>query len=139
MKTYGNYEKLYRAIWRLDKKQAAVTQIKDLTEIHEIWSFYEKLSLEELRLIGAAIKKTEAQLGYIPFCFTTVPFVFLIFSAELSDLIAKDFKLLAFSIIALSLLAIFLIQRHFKHKSYNALHRHIVESLIKIKQKSTES
>ena len=138
MKTYGNYEKLYKSIRQYDTKQAAVTHIKDLTEIHEIWSFYEKLSLEELRLIGAAIRKTEAQLGYIPFCFTTVPFVFLVFSAKLSNLVKEDLILLFSIISTLALLAIYLIQLHFKHKAYNALHRHIVESLIQIKLSNKE-
>ncbi|MGD8188407.1 hypothetical protein ACQCN2_00250 [Brevibacillus ginsengisoli] len=139
MKTYGNYEKLYKAIRQYDTKQAAVTHIKDLTEIHEIWSFYEKLTLEELRLIGAAIRKTEAQLGYIPFCFSTVPFVFLIFSAKLSNLVKEDLKLLFAIILALTLFAIYIIQLHFKHKAYNSLHRHIVDSIIEIKLSDEEA
>lgn len=139
MKTYGNYEKLYKALRQYDTRQVAVTHIKDLTEVHEIWSFYEKLTLEELRLIGAAIRKTEAQLGYIPFCFSTVPFVFLIFSAKLSNLVKEDLKILFSVILVLALVAIYIIQLHFKHKAYNALHRHIVESIIQIKLSNKES
>lgn len=139
MKTTGNYEKLFQSLKKLDKNQACVTHIKDLTEIHEIWNFYEKLTLEELRLIGAAIKKTEALLGYLPFCFSTIPFVFLVFSAKLSNLVAEDLKILLITILVLTLLAIYLIQQHFKHKSYNTLHRHIVESIIRIKESAEKS
>lgn len=130
MKPYGNYRKLYEALRRYDSQQAAVQSVADLAEIAEIWRFYEKLSADELRLIGAAIKKTEAQLGYIPFCFSTIPFVFLIFSAKLSTMIPFSFIMLILAIATLAAIAIWLIHRHFTHKSYNALHLHIVEALL---------
>ncbi|WP_206514607.1 hypothetical protein [Brevibacillus marinus] len=136
MKPYGNFRKLYESLRCHDSQQAAVQRVEDLAEIAEIWRFYEKLSLDELRLIGAAIKKTEAQLGYIPFCFSTIPFVFLIFSAKLSTMITFNLLILVLAIAALAALAIWLIHRHFTHKSYNALHLHIVEALLQ--QKTAE-
>ncbi|MBO8163677.1 MAG: hypothetical protein H0Z34_08210 [Brevibacillus sp.] len=138
MKPYGNFRKLYEALRRYDSQQAAVQRMEDLAEIEEIWRFYEKLSIDELRLIAAAIKKTEAQLGYIPFCFSTVPFVFLVFSAKLSTVITSSLLVLVSAIAVLTAAAIFLIHRHFTHKSYNAMHLHIVETLLHIKKDESE-
>ncbi|UFJ41504.1 hypothetical protein LOK74_02910 [Brevibacillus humidisoli] len=134
MKPYGNYRKLYESLRRYDSQQVAVQRMEDLAEIEEIWRYYEKLSIDELRLIGAAIKKTEAQLGYIPFCFSTVPFVFLVFSAKLSTMITSNLIVLFLAIVTLASIAIYLIHRHFTHKSYNALHLHIVEALLHLKK-----
>ncbi|WP_176560335.1 hypothetical protein [Brevibacillus dissolubilis] len=134
MKPYGNYRKLYQTLRKYDSQQVAVGSSRDLAEIHEIWRFYEKLSVEELRLINAAIKKTEAQIGYLPFCMTTVPIVFVIFSSRLSSIIAVHTYILSLTIIGLAILAVFMINRHFKNKSYNALHLHIVETILEIKK-----
>lgn len=133
MRTYGNYQKLFQALGRYDTNQAAVRTMKDLADIQAIWSFYDKLTVEDLRIILAAIKKTEAQLGYIPFCFSTVPIVFLIFSSKLANLLEGGILVLVIVIIVLSLAAVYLIHRHFTLKSLNALHQHIVESLLQLK------
>lgn len=130
MRTYGNYQKLYKALSRYDAKQAAVRNMEDLAKIQAIWSFYEKLPVEDLRLILAAIKKTEAQLGYIPFCFSSVPFVFLIFSSKLANLLEESILSLLIVISVMAVSAIYLIHRHFTLKSLNALHLHIVETLL---------
>ncbi|MGE5702217.1 MAG: hypothetical protein ACM32O_06785 [Clostridia bacterium] len=134
MRTYGNYQKLYKALSRYDAKQAAVRNMEDLAKIQAIWSFYEKLPVEDLRLILAAIKKTEAQLGYIPFCFSSVPFVFLIFSSKLANLLEESILSLLIVISVMAVSAIYLIHRHFTLKSLNALHLHIVETLLANKQ-----
>lgn len=134
MRTYGNYQKLYKALSRYDAKQAAVRNMEDLAKIQAIWSFYEKLPVEDLRLILAAIKKTEAQLGYIPFCFSSVPFVFLIFSSKLANLLEESILSLLIVITVMAVSAIYLIHRHFTLKSLNALHLHIVETLLADKQ-----
>lgn len=137
MKPYGNFSKLYEEIRRYDLQRVAVTCLKELHEIEEIWRFYEKISIWELRIIHAAIKKTEAQLGYIPFCFSTVPFVFFIFSGKISTLLSINLIYLFVAILMLSVILVILIHRHFKHKSYNKLHLHIVESQIQLREKAS--
>lgn len=138
MKPYGNFRKLYESLRPYDQNRVAVLDLRDLAEIHSIWQFYEKLSEDELHLLSAAIKKAEAQLAYIPFCFTTVPLVFVIFSSKLSAFFIHNLIILVLCIAVLSLLGIFLIHRHFTHKSYNALHLHIVETILDLKKNSAK-
>ncbi|AKF92564.1 hypothetical protein ABE137_10740 [Brevibacillus laterosporus] len=139
MKPYGDFRKLYKSLRRYDSQQIAVQRSEDLLEIEEIWHFYETLTVHELRILCAAIKKTEAQLGYIPFCFSTVPIVFIIFSSKLTHYIANSIPLLSVLIVGFVTLLVFLIFRHFRNKSYNALHLYIVESLLQVKSKEKNS
>jgi|GEM_PF-2111348 len=134
MKLYGNFRQLYQSLRPYDQNRVAVLDVKDLAEIHSIWRFYESLSQDELYLLSAAIKKAEAQLGYIPFCFTTVPLVFVVFSSKLSAFIIPNITMLIILIAVLCAVCVYLIHRHFTHKSYNALHLHIVETLLDMKK-----
>ena len=133
MKPYGDFRKLYKRLRTYDSQQTAVQRSEDLQEIEQIWHFYNKLSVHELRILCAAIKKTEAQLGYIPFCLTTVPIVFIVFSSKLTHYVSTSIPLLSIVIIFITALLIYLIYKHFKNKSYNALHLYIVQSLLQAK------
>ncbi|MET3290992.1 UNVERIFIED_CONTAM: hypothetical protein ABID98_003562 [Brevibacillus sp. OAP136] len=134
MRTYGNYEKLYKELSRYGASHATVSNVRDLSDIHAIWAFYDKLPAEDLRLIYAAIKKTEVQLGYIPLCFTSVPFIFLVFSSKLANLLEESIPALLCVITILCVVALYLIHRHFTSKAQNALHLHIVEHVLARKQ-----
>ncbi|MED3661214.1 hypothetical protein NST62_00850 [Ureibacillus sp. FSL K6-8385] len=83
----GDAHKIYM---QLKKNRDAIHESKYLKELKEVREFYESLESDVLQLVYYRLVKEKNGSGMIPIFVSSVPFLFLIFSRQLQEILLGD-------------------------------------------------
>lgn len=136
----GDAHKIFLRLKRTLDKGQSITHIKGFTEIEEVQNLYLSLDNNTLKLIYYRMVKEKNGTGIIPILVSTIPWLFFMFSKELSQFLFREGSSLwaIFGIVYLSLL-IFSVILHFREKAWAAFHMEIIQDILKDRTKQDRS
>lgn len=132
----GDAHKVYLKLQKTVHKNESVGQLNDLKEIEGIISFYQSLDSKLLRLIYYRMVKEKNGSGFILIFVTSFPWLLLMFSKQITDLLGSLLWLI-FGFIYLLILTISVIL-HFREKAWAAFHMEIIQDIL-TERKKTDS
>lgn len=109
----------------------SVKQMKELSEIEEIQKLYKTLDSSVLKLIYYRMTKEKNGSGIIPIIVSSVPWLMLLFSKQLSEFLFHDgsWLWLLFSCLYVFAVAASVIL-HFREKAWAAFHMEIIKDIL---------
>ncbi|MDN4493484.1 hypothetical protein [Ureibacillus aquaedulcis] len=124
----GDAHKIY---CHLKKNPANIPHSKYLKEMKEVRDFYQSVDSELLKLIFYRLIKEKNGSGMIPVYVSSIPFLFLIFSNNLQEILfAQGSKYwLIFVIIYIGGIT-FSLFLHFREKAWAASHIEIIQDIL---------
>ncbi|MFC7684887.1 hypothetical protein [Ureibacillus sp. GCM10028918] len=124
----GDAHKIY---CHLKKNSADIPNSKYLKEMKEVRDFYQSIESELLKLIFYRLIKEKNGSGMIPVYVSSIPFLFLIFSNNLQEILfAQGSKYwLIFILIYIGGIT-FSLFLHFREKAWAASHIEIIQDLL---------
>lgn len=136
--TRGDAHKLYMKLKVTSKNKQSLDELGELTEIEEIQTFYRSLKSSTLKKVYYRVLKEENGMGMIPVLVSAGPWVLLLFSKQLQELLFKDGNMPFFIFITIYLLILVVsIILHFREKAWAAIHSSIIKDILheRIEQK----
>ncbi|EKN68943.1 hypothetical protein BABA_11841 [Neobacillus bataviensis LMG 21833] len=124
----GDAHKVYLQLQKTVHKKESVNDLKELVEIEEIMALYQSLGSDILRLIYYRMVKEKNGSGFIPIFLTSVPWLLLMFSKQITDLLGSVLWV-TFGFIYLFILIISVIL-HFREKAWAAFHMEIIQDIL---------
>ncbi|MED4205683.1 hypothetical protein [Neobacillus mesonae] len=132
----GDAHRVYLKLQKAVYKKEAVLQMKELKEIEEIIRFYHSLESSALRLIYYRMVKEKNGSGFILIFVTSFPWLLLMFSKQITDILGSLLWVI-FGLVYLLILTISVIL-HFSEKAWAAFHMEIIQDVL-TERKNKES
>ncbi|AZU60695.1 hypothetical protein [Neobacillus mesonae] len=132
----GDAHRVYLKLQKAVYKKEAVLQMKELKEIEEIIRFYHSLESSALRLIFYRMVKEKNGSGFILIFVTSFPWLLLMFSKQITDILGSLLWVI-FGLVYLLILTISVIL-HFSEKAWAAFHMEIIQDVL-TERKNKES
>ncbi|MBO0959919.1 hypothetical protein J1P26_09290 [Neobacillus sp. MM2021_6] len=124
----GDAHKVYLQLQKTVHKKESVNDMKEFAEIEEVMALYQSLDSSTLRLIYYRMVKEKNGSGFIPIFLTSVPWLLLMFSKQITDLLGS-LLWVSFGFIYLFILIIGVIL-HFREKAWAAFHMEIIQDIL---------
>jgi len=129
----GDAHKIFLSL----KKQNDIHSDKKLKETAEIKTFYDTLDSKTLQLIHYRMIKEQNGMGIIPILVSSIPWLLLLFSSKIQDVLFKEGRLLWVIFVFLYLIILtFSVIFHFKEKAWAAFHIEIIKDILSERDKS---
>lgn len=124
----GDAHKIYR---RLKKNPETIRESKYLKELEEVREFYKSIESDVLQLIYYRLIKETNGSGMIPIFVSSIPFLFLIFSQHLQEILflegTRNWMIFIVCYITGITFALFL---HFREKAWASSHIEIIQDIL---------
>ncbi|MDN3018378.1 hypothetical protein PH210_19545 [Paenibacillus sp. BSR1-1] len=135
----GDAHKVFLRLKKAMDHGHSVKDMKELIEIEEIQRQYRALDSSVLKLIFYRMTKEKNGSGFIPILVSSVPWLMLLFSKQLSEYLFHDGSLLwlVFSFLYIFAVAASVIL-HFREKAWAAFHMEIIKDILN-ERKDNES
>lgn len=127
----GDAHKVFLRLKKTMDQGHSIKHMKELIEIGEIQNLYRSLDSGILKLIFYRMTKEKNGSGIIPIIVSSVPWLMLLFSKQLSDFLFHDGSLLwvVFSCLYIFAVAASVIL-HFREKAWAAFHMEIIKDIL---------
>jgi hypothetical protein len=127
----GDAHKLFLKLQKTVNNEQSLDELTELTEIAEIQTFYQHLKSSTLEKIYYRVLKEENGMGMIPIFISAGPWVLLLFSKQLQDLLFKDGIIPFFIFITIYLLILIVsVILHFREKAWAAIHATVIKDIL---------
>jgi hypothetical protein len=127
----GDAHKLFLKLQKTVNNEQSLDELTELSEIAEIQTFYQHLKSSTLEKIYYRVLKEENGMGMIPIFISAGPWVLLLFSKQLQDLLFKDGIIPFFIFITIYLLILVVsVILHFREKAWAAIHATIIKDIL---------
>ncbi|NLY78949.1 MAG: hypothetical protein GX072_03285 [Lysinibacillus sp.] len=124
----GDAHKIYR---RLKKNPETIRESKYLKDLEEVREFYKSIESDVLQLIYYRLIKETNGSGMIPIFVSSIPFLFLIFSQHLQQILfqegTRNWMIFIVCYITGITFALFL---HFREKAWASSHIEIIQDIL---------
>ncbi|MCM3570558.1 hypothetical protein [Neobacillus mesonae] len=129
----GDAHKIYLQLQKTVHKNESVSEMREFAEIEEIMALYQSIDSDTLRLIYYRMVKEKNGSGFIPIFLTSVPWLLLMFSEQITDLLGSVLWV-SFGFIYIFILIISVIL-HFREKAWAAFHMEIIQDTLNERKK----
>ncbi|MCQ6281276.1 hypothetical protein [Bacillus sp. EB600] len=127
----GDAHKIYLKLKRVSNFGHSFKSIQEIKQIEEIQSFYHSIDSPTLKKIYFCMIKEKNGSGIIPILISSGPWLLLLFSKQLQDILFKDGSLLwVFFIFAYILLITISVILHFIERSWASVHIEIIQEIL---------
>lgn len=128
----GDAHKIFLKLKKTQNSGQSIQDLEEFKEIEEIRSFYQAMDSSMLKLIYYRMIKEKNGTGLIPILVSSVPWLMLLFSKQLSEFLFHDgsYLWLVFSCLYLLAVAVSVIL-HFREKAWAAFHMEIIQDILK--------
>ena len=127
----GDAHKVFIRLKKAMDHGHSIKHMKELIEIEEIQNLYRALDSSVLKLIYYRMTKEKNGSGIIPIIVSSVPWLMLLFSKQLSEFLFHDgsWLWLVFSCLYVFAVAASVIL-HFREKAWAAFHMEIIKDIL---------
>lgn len=131
----GDAHKVFLRLKKTMDQGHSVKHMKELIEIEEMQNLYRALDSSVLRLIYYRMTKEKNGSGIIPIIVSSVPWLMLLFSKQLSEYLFHDGSWLWLIFSCLYVFAVAgTVILHFREKAWAAFHMEIIKDILKERQ-----
>jgi hypothetical protein len=127
----GDAHKLYLKLKDTYKRNQSLDELRELTEIEEIQSFYNNLKSSTLEKIYYRVLKEKNGMGIIPVFISAGPWLLFLFSKKLQEFLFANGSVLFFVFITIYLLILIIsVILHFREKAWAEVHAKIIKDIL---------
>ncbi|MBO1514533.1 hypothetical protein [Metabacillus bambusae] len=127
----GDAHKLYLKFKDTYKRNQSIDELRELTEIEEIQSFYNSLKSSTLEKIYYRVLKEKNGMGIIPVLVSAGPWLLFLFSKKLQEFLFANGSVLFFVFITIYLLILIIsVILHFREKAWAEVHATIIKDIL---------